>query len=140
LGQFDTLEEAINQYALDANRDEKGFNATEEFPLVLSTVHSAKGLEYHTVFVAGCVDGNFPAFFVQKDRDPDASLEEEIRVMYVAITRAQEHLVITLPFEKYSQFQWSGSRNDHKPSPFLPQLGDGVNFIKQEDDILDALQ
>jgi DNA helicase-2/ATP-dependent DNA helicase PcrA len=61
--------------------------------LTLSTVHSAKGLEWHSVFVIAVADGRFPsAYSVDEDE-----LEEERRLLYVACTRARENLILTYP-------------------------------------------
>jgi len=62
--------------------------------LVLSTVHSAKGLEWHTVFIIWASYGRFPAVYAR--RAPD-DLEEERRLMYVAATRAEENLYFIYP-------------------------------------------
>jgi DNA helicase-2/ATP-dependent DNA helicase PcrA len=61
--------------------------------LQLMTVHAAKGLEFHTVFITGLEEGLFP--HENSFNDPD-SLEEERRLMYVAITRARRRLYLTL--------------------------------------------
>src|SRR5207302_549153 len=61
--------------------------------LQLMTVHSAKGLEFHTVFVTGLEEGLFP--HEQSLSEPDG-VEEERRLMYVAITRAKRRLYLTL--------------------------------------------
>ena len=63
--------------------------------LVLSTIHSAKGLEWDAVFVIGLADGRFPARQVM----PGASWEEERRLFYVAATRARERLFLSYPRE-----------------------------------------
>jgi len=68
--------------------------------LTLSTIHSAKGLEWNTVIITNCLDGRFPT--VHAARDPD-DLEEERRLMYVAATRAKEHLIITYPTNLYDR-------------------------------------
>jgi DNA helicase-2/ATP-dependent DNA helicase PcrA len=62
--------------------------------LVLSTIHSAKGMEWRNVFLLGALDGYFPSLW--STRDPDA-LEEERRLMYVATTRAKDLLYVTYP-------------------------------------------
>ena len=68
--------------------------------LVLSTIHSAKGLEWHTVFVIWALDGRFPSLYSLSSEE---DLEEELRLMYVAATRAQEGLFITYPRQVYDR-------------------------------------
>jgi DNA helicase II / ATP-dependent DNA helicase PcrA len=60
--------------------------------LQLMTVHSAKGLEFHTVFISGLEEGLFPH---DNSRNDEGGLEEERRLMYVAITRARRRLYVT---------------------------------------------
>ena len=71
----------------------------EDDALVLSTVHSAKGKEWDAVFVIWAVDGWFPMARALGDDD---ELEEERRLMYVAMTRARDHLAVTYPLNAYS--------------------------------------
>jgi ATP-dependent DNA helicase UvrD/PcrA len=81
--------------------------------LVLSTIHSAKGLEWQCVFVIWVVDGKFPSVY---SFIADEELEEERRLFYVAVTRAKRHLYLTYPinvFDKGSGMLLS------KPSRFL---------------------
>jgi len=69
--------------------------------LTLSTIHSAKGLEWHTVFVLWAAEGRFPSPYCVSDED----IEEERRLMYVATTRAKQLLYLTYPitiFDRYS--------------------------------------
>ena len=68
--------------------------------LVLSTIHSAKGLEWHSVFVLYALDGRFPTSRAAEDDD---EMEEERRLMYVACTRAKENLFITYPVNIYDR-------------------------------------
>jgi len=68
--------------------------------LVLSTIHSAKGLEWHSVFVIYALDGRFPNSRAAMSED---SMEEERRLMYVACTRAKENLFITYPINVYDR-------------------------------------
>jgi DNA helicase-2/ATP-dependent DNA helicase PcrA len=74
-------------------------NADDE-KLVLSTIHSAKGLEWHSVFVIYALDGRFPN---TRAAMSDESMEEERRLMYVACTRAKENLFITYPINVYDR-------------------------------------
>ena len=67
--------------------------------LVISTVHSAKGKEWDAVFVIWAVDGWFPSSRSTEDED---QLEEERRLMYVALTRARTHLAVTYPLNVYA--------------------------------------
>ena len=75
-------------------------DAADEGLVTLSTIHSAKGLEWHTVFVLWAADGRFPSPYTVGD---DADLEEERRLMYVAITRAKDLLYLTYPIEIYDR-------------------------------------
>jgi len=86
--------------------------------LTLSTIHSAKGLEWHSVFLIYALDGRFPSLRSVNDID---ELEEERRLMYVACTRAKDNLFITYPINIYDRE--SGTILT-KPSRFLDGLGD----------------
>jgi len=68
--------------------------------LTLSTIHSAKGLEWNAVFVIYALEGRFPAM---RAVGSDEEIEEERRLMYVACTRAKEHLFITYPINIYDR-------------------------------------
>jgi DNA helicase-2/ATP-dependent DNA helicase PcrA len=84
--------------------------------LTLTTIHSAKGLEWHTVFIIWALDGRFPSTHsLYKEED----LEEELRLMYVAATRARENLIFTYPNQIYDRMM--GMELD-RPSRFI----DGV--------------
>lgn len=87
----------IELTALDADPMEE-----DEAPLILSTIHSAKGLEFHTVFIIHALDGVLPSGYSLKD--PDA-IDEELRLLYVAVTRAEENLFISYPILQYRRFQ-----------------------------------
>ena len=81
------------------------------------TVHAAKGLEFPQVFIAGVEEGLFPHFSALKDeRGPGVS--EERRLMYVAITRAKQRLVITYC---KSRMQY-GEYRRNEPSSFLDEI------------------
>ncbi len=69
--------------------------------LTLSTIHSAKGLEWQAVFIIWAAEGRFPSSYAL-DRDED--LEEERRLMYVAATRAQRYLYILYPTVSYNRY------------------------------------
>jgi DNA helicase-2/ATP-dependent DNA helicase PcrA len=84
--------------------------------LVLSTIHSAKGLEWQCVFVLWVLDGKFPSVFAF---GADEDLEEERRLMYVAVTRAKRHLFLTYPINVYDK---SSGMLLSKPSRFLDHV------------------
>lgn len=65
--------------------------------LVLSTIHSAKGLEWRVVFLIWATDGRLPSAFCSTSED----IEEERRLLYVAVTRAKERLYITYPVQVF---------------------------------------
>ena len=65
---------------------------------MLSTIHSAKGGEWDAVFVIHAADGNIPSDMALKE---DGGLEEERRLLYVALTRARNELHITVPQRFY---------------------------------------
>jgi DNA helicase II / ATP-dependent DNA helicase PcrA len=80
-------------------QDLPGGSDGEEDVLILSTVHSAKGKEWDAVFLIWAVDGWFPSARALDDED---ETDEERRLMYVALTRARNHLAVTYPLEVYS--------------------------------------
>ena len=93
-------------------------------PLILSTVHSAKGLEWPVVFVIWVMEGRFPPF--RAYGNPPA-LEEERRLMYVAATRAKDELILCYPGqESVPSWQWGDSGCREGMSSFIQGLPEGV--------------
>ncbi len=84
--------------------------------LVLSTIHSAKGLEWQCVFVIWLVDGRFPSAY---SFITDDELEEERRLLYVAVTRAKRYLFLTYPINVYDK---TSGMLLSKPSRFLDHV------------------
>lgn len=84
--------------------------------LTLSTIHSAKGLEWHSVFILWAVDGRFPSMQSMHD---EAELEEERRLLYVAATRAKRNLYISYPVNMYDR---ASGMILSKPSRFLDDI------------------
>ncbi len=113
LGDFlaDLALEPPDQSVVDV---EPGDRAEER--LVLSTIHSAKGLEWQCVFVIWLVDGRFPSAYSFTTQD---DLEEERRLFYVAVTRAKRHLHLTYPINIFDKA--TGSILS-KPSRFLDNV------------------
>jgi ATP-dependent DNA helicase UvrD/PcrA len=84
--------------------------------MVLSTIHSAKGLEWQCVFVIWVVDGKFPSLY---SFVTDEELEEERRLFYVAVTRAKRHLYLTYPINVFDK---SSGMLLSKPTRFLDHV------------------
>lgn len=87
-----TLSGFLEEVALVADIDD--FDENTDY-VVLMTLHSAKGLEFPNVYLAGMEDGLFPSYMSITSDDATTELEEERRLAYVGITRAKEHLTIT---------------------------------------------
>jgi DNA helicase-2/ATP-dependent DNA helicase PcrA len=122
--RYRSLEQFLTDMALEPPNTAMGDTFTAETPaedrLVLSTIHSAKGLEWHTVFIIWALDGRFPsAHALHKDED----LEEELRLMYVAATRARENLYFTYPNQVYDR---SLGIVLNSPSRFIDMMSDSI--------------
>lgn len=102
--QSSNLAEFMAEVVLDPP-EAPGQSALTTSPLTLSTVHSAKGKEWDHVFVIWAAEGRFPGFPSLEDDD---ALEEELRLFYVACTRAAKELVLLAPREHY--FEGTGWR------------------------------
>ncbi len=91
---------------------------TDDQPRVtLMTLHSAKGLEFPSVYIVGADEGLLPHFRAVKSQDPD-EIEEERRLFYVGITRAEKDLTITRSSNRYAY----GSSRPHTESRFLGEI------------------
>ncbi|MEJ7703219.1 MAG: 3'-5' exonuclease [Geodermatophilaceae bacterium] len=116
--QFKDVNEFLSQLALISNVDAEAApnQAADTESVNLSSVHQAKGLEYHTVFVIWLTDGMFPSTRSLETRE---AIEEERRLFYVAITRARDELYLTYPHMRLNagygdMFQ--------RPSRFLKEI------------------
>jgi DNA helicase-2/ATP-dependent DNA helicase PcrA len=87
-----------------ATSDEAGVPLLDEDYLILSTIHSAKGQEWKSVFVLNCVDGCIPSDLAVGSA---SEIEEERRLLYVAMTRAKDHLHLVVPQRFYAHQQRS---------------------------------
>lgn len=103
-----TIVDYLQSVTLSAAMDDDDGNG-----VVIATVHGAKGLEFDTVFVVGCEEKIFPI-----SRDNNDDIEEERRLMYVAITRAKKDLYLT---SSDSRFMY-GKREYSVKSRFLREL------------------
>ena len=98
-GQYPSRERFVTELTLDpphATSDLAGRPSLDEDYLVLSTIHSAKGMEWDTVYVLNVVDGSFPSEFATGKPE---LIEEERRLLYVAMTRAQNDLLLLVPLK-----------------------------------------
>jgi DNA helicase-2/ATP-dependent DNA helicase PcrA len=98
-GQYPSRERFLTELTLDppnATSDLAGRPALDEDYLILSTIHSAKGMEWDTVYLLNVVDGSFPSEF--STGKPEL-IEEERRLLYVALTRAQNDLLLLAPLK-----------------------------------------
>lgn len=117
-GEEVSLNEFINQISLQSEEE----NGEEADMVKLMTIHAAKGLEFPNVFVIGFSEGIFPSSKTIEARK-QLGLEEERRLCYVAITRAEQRLFL-LDSEGFSQ---NGSQK--LPSRFLAEIGED-NYIR----------
>ena len=102
---FPSRERFLTELTLDppgATSDEAGAPLLDEDFLILSTIHSAKGQEWKSVFVLNCVDGCLPSDLATGS---EHEIEEERRLLYVAMTRAKDHLHLMVPQRFYVQQQ-----------------------------------
>jgi DNA helicase-2/ATP-dependent DNA helicase PcrA len=100
-GQYPTRERFLTELSLDppnATSDLAGEPLLDEDYLVLSTIHSAKGMEWDSVYLLNVVDGSFPSEFATGKAE---LIEEERRLLYVAMTRARNDLVLMVPLKFY---------------------------------------
>lgn len=122
--RFDSLDEFLNAlaeqniYSGDDDEDSDGSEPDSLNQVQMMTIHKAKGLEFKHVFIIGFSDGLFPHF----RGDPD----EERRVAYVAITRAEESVVMTCPMVVFGK--------PRLPSPYLSSIGVSPEIVDPEPD------
>ncbi len=123
--KYEDLDKFLSDFALDPpsnkfqDRNRPLIDESEDKPVVLSTIHSAKGLEWYTVFVPHLLDGLFPSARALKQID---YIEEERRLFYVACSRAKEQLYLTMP-----AYMASFDAFYTKPSRFIAEI-DNENF------------
>ena len=99
-----------NAAAASKNRKKGNIKKEQTSGVLLSTMHSAKGLEFETVFIAGAVEGNIP----HEKSKTTPEIEEERRLLYVGLTRAKRNLYISIIKKRYE--------TEVKPTRFLQDL------------------
>ncbi len=107
-----TLNEFLESITLETDLDFMGTDDT----VTISTIHSVKGLEFKVVFVVGLEEGLFP---ISRAFDSDKQIEEERRLMYVAMTRAQERLFLSYVNTRFLH----GKRSFTTSSRFIEETG-----------------
>ncbi|HEY1374201.1 MAG TPA: ATP-dependent helicase [Candidatus Binatia bacterium] len=132
--RYRSLERLITDMALEPPNDSVDSVLAvdpDEGPLVLSTIHSAKGLEWHSVFIIWALEGRFPSYY---NINTPEELEEERRLLYVAATRAKENLYITYPVKIFDRGMGTVLS---RPSQFLEgiseQMLEPVTLVDEED-------
>jgi DNA helicase-2/ATP-dependent DNA helicase PcrA len=116
---YDNLDLFLADMSLE-NPDPDG-NKLKEDTLVLSTVHSAKGLEWSAVLIIDLVEERFPSKHALMDHE---ELEEERRLLYVACTRARDYLALFVPDSIYNRYQ--DMHESALPSPFIQELDNSL--------------
>lgn len=132
--RYTSLERLLADMALEPPNSSVGdvlaTEREEEGLLTLSTIHSAKGLEWHSVFIIWAVEGRFPSLYNKNDDE----IEEERRLMYVAATRAKENLFISYPINIFDR---ATGMVLSKPSRFLEGISRKLLepvFLMEDDD------
>jgi DNA helicase-2/ATP-dependent DNA helicase PcrA len=120
--EFARIDEFLEQVSLYTDTDELG----EDDKVVLMTLHAAKGLEFPVVFIIGVEEGLFPHSRAFTDAN---ELEEERRLAYVGITRAQEKLFVSHAWSR-NQF---GATQYNPPSRFLDEIPE--ELVEHEGDV-----
>ena len=116
--EFPTIANFLSQVSLMTDQD------TDKNPdsdkITLMTIHAAKGLEFKNVFAVGLEEGLFPSFRTESERD----IEEERRLFYVAVTRAEKNCIITYAKSRFR----NGQSELTRPSRFLKDIDE--EFLK----------
>ena len=115
-----SLTDYLNQVTLSSDTDDMD----DGNYVTLATVHSVKGLEFRCVFICGLEENILP---VSRAQERDEDMEEERRLMYVAITRAQERLYLTRSKSRYLY----GKREPTARSRFLKELSSEIELPKE---------
>ena len=123
-----TLESFLQDISLLTSADRK--NETAANFVTLMTLHSAKGLEFDTVHIAGCDDGILPSRAFEGDytaEEKREKLEEERRLFYVGLTRAKKNLFL---YTCQSRF-WLGERKNFSPTGFIEEMDSSTVYFER---------
>lgn len=112
-----TISDFLDEVALMQAQIQEG--GDEKDPVLLMTLHAAKGLEFDTVILTGLEEGLLPS---SRSLSFEESIEEERRLFYVGITRAQERLMLS-----YARYRYQyGTMVDQRPSRFVREIPSGT--------------
>lgn len=130
--KYKSLDNLLSDMAIEPIIDsvvDIGEESKEDEFVTLSTIHSAKGLEWHSVFIIHAVEGFFPS---GRSAEKSETLEEERRLMYVAATRARQNLFITYPMNMYER---ESGTTLSKPSRFISEMNSDLaeGWLLEED-------
>ena len=118
-GEPSTLGAYLATVALLTDQDNEKEEGRDK--VTLMTMHSAKGLEFNCVYIAGMEDTLFPS---PMSNGSAGELEEERRLFYVALTRAKKHAILSYALNRY---KW-GNLERCRPSRFLREVEPGFHF------------
>ncbi|MHA1727361.1 MAG: ATP-dependent helicase [Promethearchaeota archaeon] len=120
------ISDIITQFNIMGETIEEGDPIEDEKPLVLTTIHQAKGLEWRVVFLMNLAEGRMPSS--RSIGDPE-EIEEERRLFYVACTRAKDHLILSYPIF-VPKYNYSNILSG--PSRFLEEIKDNNIYERVE--------
>jgi len=123
-----TLESFLQDISLLTSADRKNESASNF--VTLMTLHSAKGLEFDIVHIAGCDDGILPSRAFEIDfsaEEKREKLEEERRLFYVGLTRAKKNLFL---YTCQSRF-WHGERKSFSPTGFIEEMDSSTVYFER---------
>ena len=126
-----SLENYLESFALLEETDRNDDQSTQEGGVILSTVHASKGLEFPIVFLVALERNIFP----HERSIEEGSIDEEMRLFYVAITRAKKQLFITRSMKRFVR----GLEKSSLPSPFLDKLPQKITEKARAEDLLQPL-
>jgi DNA helicase-2/ATP-dependent DNA helicase PcrA len=131
--RYQSLESFMDDLTLEIP-DTRTQTETEEPPkedefVTLSTIHSAKGLEWHTVFIMSLIDGFIPS---SRSQGSEKEIEEERRLLYVACTRAQKNLYLISPEHGRSRgfSPYNSGYSFSEPSRFLGEIASFMDLAE----------
>eukprot|EP00873_Tetraselmis_striata_P025941 jgi/Tetstr1/446205/TSEL_033750.t1 len=124
---FPALRKFVNEVTLQTDEDTAASAEAEGGAVRLMTLHAAKGLEFPVVFIAGCEEGLLPMQW--GDNVDDTRMEEERRLFYVGITRAEQQLILSHAMRRMRPVSGAGMMGFNvKPSPYLRDIERAVRL------------